>query len=398
MINNEIYVGTNDGIYKKNLINNDTIWYSLGLQGRSVTDFILFNNDTILVSTVASNLNEDTVSIFITYNSGDSWINFQNGFGGTSELYTCSALEINLNAPDTLFARLGVCMAKSIDGGMTWEEKYMDWFIGGFQDFIFDINPNIPHVIWAGGETGFYQPYILKSIDYGNTWQEILIEAGGDNACYSLLTNPNNNNEILVGMEGQIIKSTNGGENWNTIYNSSTYDYIIDMEISPNNSDLVYATGSKGGVGGGALFFYKSEDFGTSWETENYQLNNNIITFDLGVNSENDVDELFFATNKGIFQFSDSLTNIGSIKKQNDPFWTIYPNPITDYATLKFNCFKSEKYSLTLFNVYGTRMKTFPNIKTREIKITKDNLPSGVYIFQLNDGEKKVAFGKLIFN
>lgn len=258
LFDNELYVGTDDGIYKKDTANGDTVWTFLGLAGKEITDFIIFNVDTILASTYTSNMGADTISIFITYDAGANWNDFQNGFGGSSGFYGCSALEVNPLTPDTVFARAGICIAKSLNKGNTWQEVYMNWNMSGFQDFLFSINASYPSTIWAGGETGFFGPYLLKSIDYGNSWQgmNININVGGDNACYSLITHPNNFNEILVGMEGRIINSSDGGINWNQIFTSPTYDYIMDMKNSPNNNDLVYATGSKNGVGGGTLFFY----------------------------------------------------------------------------------------------------------------------------------------------
>jgi hypothetical protein len=397
LFNNEIYVGTNDGMYKKNFEDNDTTWSFLGLQGKWISDFIIFNIDTLLVSTFLSGIDSDSISLFMTYNGGTDWSNFQNGFGGNSGFYSCSALEFNKSAPDTIFARAGMCIAKSIDRGITWQEVHENWSLSGYQDFLFDIDHNNPATIWAGGEGGFLQPYLLKSVDYGNSWQLNNIDTGGDNACYSLLTYPNNYNEILVGMEGRIIKSIDGGESWYTIFTSSTYAYLIDMEISPNNDNLVYATGFENGVGGGNLFFYKSYNFGVSWDTVTYHSNSfSYYINDLEIKSEGIKDELLFATNKGIYQFSDSLTSAGSIANEKNCFWTLYPNPMTDYATLNFNNFKRENHTLTLYNKQGHHLQTYSNITTNHVKIIKDNLPNGLYIFQLHNGSKLRAIGKLM--
>jgi len=51
LVENEIYVGTTNGFFKKELYNNDTAWTALGLEGKEITDFVIFNTDTILVST-----------------------------------------------------------------------------------------------------------------------------------------------------------------------------------------------------------------------------------------------------------------------------------------------------------------------------------------------------------
>ncbi|MFH1320610.1 MAG: hypothetical protein ABII90_08155 [Bacteroidota bacterium] len=313
LFNNNIYVGTDDGIYKKNLSNNDTIWASLGLQGKVITDFIIYSPDTILVSTYTSNIGSDTISLFITYDEGINWLDFQNGFGGSSGFYGCSALEINPSTPDTIYGRAGICVAKSSNKGNSWQQVFQNWGVSGYQDFLFKINTDNPSTIWAGGETGFFQPYLLKSVDYGSNWQFININVGGDNACYSLVINPNDSNELLVGMEGRIINSIDGGNNWNDIFISPTYAYIKDMDISPNNDDLVYASGGKNGGMGGDLFFYESYDFGISWDTVNYPGSiGNYFTNDIEIKKTGTSDELFFATNKGIYKYSEAVQCIAN--------------------------------------------------------------------------------------
>ena len=400
LVENEIYAGTCDGFYKKNLINNDTLWTLLGLQGREITDFIVFNIDTILVSTYASNMGGDTVSLFITYNNGTDWSNFQNGFGGSSEYYNCSALEFLSNAPDTIYARAGICIAKSIDRGNTWQEVFESWSIGGSQqDFIYDIDPNNPGIIWAGGETGFLSPYLLKSNDYCSSWQLITIDCGGVNTCHTLIKHPDNFNKILVGLRENIIMSLDGGESWSTIFNPSMFTSIIDMEISPNDNDLVYAVGRKVGATNDDLFFFTSEDFGVSWDTVNYQSNNiSYITRDLEIINKGSNDELYFATNNGIYHYSNSLSSVGRIANQNDCSWTLYPNPMIDKTTLSFNNLRRENHTLTLQDIQGNCVRTITNITTNQVIINKDKLPNGLYIFQLRDDREVYVTGKLIIN
>jgi len=235
------------------------------------------------------------VSLFMTYNNGASWNDYQNGFGGNSGYNLCSSLEICPSAPDTIFARAGACVTKSIDRGITWQEVYLSWIYGGTAShFVFDIDPNNPETIWAGGESAFLCPYLLKSVDYGNSWQLIYVDGGGDNVCNTLINHPDNINKILVGLRQYIIMSSDGGENWSTVYNSPTHTVIFDLEISPNNNEFVYATGKKLGVTVYDLFFLESSNFGISWDTVNYPSNNiSYLTRDLEIVNKDSKDELF---------------------------------------------------------------------------------------------------------
>lgn len=399
LFENEIYVGTTYGFYKKNLNDNDTIWTSLGIVGKEITDFVIFNTDTILVSTNTYSMGGE-VSLFITYNNGINWYDYQNGFGGNSGYSLCSSLEINPGASDTIFARAGACVAKSIDKGLTWQEVYYTWIYGGTPShFMYDIDPNNPGTIWAGGESGFLSPYLIKSVDYGNTWQEIYIDGGGDNTCNTLIVHPDNYNKILVGLRQYIIMSSDGGENWSTAFYSPTYTSIFDMEISPNNDELVYATGRKQGATEYDLFFLKSYDFGFSWDTVYYPSNNNsYLCRDLEIVKEDSKDIMYFATDHGIYRYSNSLVNVDKITIQNECFWNLYPNPMIDKATLSFTNLKAEKFTFILQDIQGNYVRTISNITTNQVIINKDKLQKGLYIFQLRNEREEYASGKLIIN
>lgn len=395
--NNEIFVASNDGLYQKSLTNSDTTWNSIGLQGREITDFIVFNMDTILASTNTVYNTDDTISLFITYDGGENWNNFQNGFSTGLEHHTCTNLEYNRSGPDTLFARSFYGISKSIDRGLSWVQVSGFGAATIYDNMLYEINSNFPNIVWASGSSMFFQPYVLKSTDYGNTWEAIFIYAGGDNTCASLLAHPNNSNEVVIGLGDQIQKSIDGGVNWETTYNSTSYDFILELELSPNTSNLIYATGSDG-ENGNNLLLCKSYDFGTTWEKESYDLGYITYAYDIEINSVSNKDYLLIATNKGVLQLADSTTNINQNAVQNKNEWTIYPNPIKENAILSFRNIKNGPHSLALFNAYGSLVKRIDNITTNEILISKNGLSSGVYYFQFSFNNKNVATGKFIVN
>lgn len=121
---------------------------------------------------------------------------------------------------------------------------------------------------------------ILKSTDKGKTWQNMgLIDS---HHIGRILINPNNADEVVVGVTGHlyssndergIYKTSDGGKTWqnNLFINSETG--IIDLAHVPNNFNIMYASswekdrkawdflGSGSGSG-----IYKSTDAGSSWE------------------------------------------------------------------------------------------------------------------------------------
>lgn len=72
---------------------------------------------------------------------------------------------------------------------------------------------------------------------------------------------------------GGIFKTTNGGVDWTPIFDEQEMLSIGDMEISKNNTNLIWVGTGEVNAGGGSLAYdgngmYKSDDAGITWETK----------------------------------------------------------------------------------------------------------------------------------
>jgi photosystem II stability/assembly factor-like uncharacterized protein len=120
---------------------------------------------------------------------------------------------------------------------------------------------------------------ILKSTDEGKTWVNMGLT--DSHHISNILINPNNSNEIVVGVVGHlyskneergVYKSTDGGQTWAQTLFVNDQSGIIELEVSPSNFNLMYASswdkdrkawnfrGSGNGSG-----IYKSIDAGSTW-------------------------------------------------------------------------------------------------------------------------------------
>ena len=72
----------------------------------------------------------------------------------------------------------------------------------------------------------------------------------------------------------------------------------------------------------------------------------------------------------------------------------IYPNPLLDKTTIKFNNPNQSNYTLSVFSTAGNKVFEQDNITSGQVEFEKGNLKPGVYLFKLN-GEK-VYRGKLV--
>jgi hypothetical protein len=74
---------------------------------------------------------------------------------------------------------------------------------------------------------------------------------------------------------------------------------------------------------------------------------------------------------------------------------SIYPNPITFTATVSFD-YSGGVYSFAVYNLAGARMKEMRNITTGEFTFDRENLETGIYIYQLRNESGSRYTGKLL--
>ncbi len=300
IIEEQLWAATRNGMYKKSVNASDTSWIHAGLAGQTITDFIAFSVQEILAAIALGPANPNQ-PFYKTEDGGTTWEPMQSNFGGP-DVQTCYALAMHPEQPDILYARGNYNVAKSTDRGQTWVSVFGDWDSFGYQADLIYIDPNHTDVVWAGGESGIFSPYLYKSMDAGQTWTPMNIPYQGDNAVYSIVTDPADSNRVLVGMEGQII-ATEDGMNWDILFSPENYSYIKDIQLSTVNQNKLYAVGTDGGNNIGDIIVYVSDDFGNSWEANRHEGPKGKVyaAEDLALYQYQGQELIYVGTNQGVF-------------------------------------------------------------------------------------------------
>ncbi len=207
------------------------------------------------------------------------------------------------SAGDSVFAW---GLLRSRDGGQTWETVSDEYSYYNLQ-----VDPDNPQKLWSVVHTGFLQWFLghstdggsawtfypdmtnpidpvlglyadsfwnlyaihgngnpmRKSVDHGETWVPVaedmpfyplgVLPGTGPNTA----TNPLDRNTLFIGSEAGVYRSDDGGRTVRLQEDQMINTYINDVEVSPQNTAIVYAGGRQG--------LWKSLDGGESWRRLN---------------------------------------------------------------------------------------------------------------------------------
>lgn len=197
--------------------------------------------------------------IYATYDKGYSFrqVSRLNIFD------TCKSVSFLINPSDTNLwltasykSTVGYVITRSTDHGNTWS-IVLDNIEFPTYSTPLEISESSPNIVYYVNQNGrFY-----KSTNFGQSFTKI--SNYPFRSPYDLLIKKDNPNEILVADatyplldSSKLIKSTDGGLTWQVKY-VVNYEEISSLTVNPFNNSEVYFLASK---------FYKSQNFGNSWE------------------------------------------------------------------------------------------------------------------------------------
>lgn len=169
---------------------------------------------------------------------------------------------------------LGVMISEN--NGSKWDSKSL---LGKVDFHILASNFSNPNVIYGVNQmdSGGYKAGIYRSTDKGDKWDRIdSVGLPQDlHQIYSLISLPDDENTLLAGTEMGVLKSSDGGANWEMFDQPRL---ITAINVLPDTKDLISYSITNEAAG-----IMVSKDGGQTWENRGFDLGQDAVAY-FGIN------------------------------------------------------------------------------------------------------------------
>jgi photosystem II stability/assembly factor-like uncharacterized protein len=272
------------------------------------------------------------------------------------------------------------------DGGENWTSCFTG--LDSHPWDMFFLNPDTGYVVWGACEPCNMAPtgsFIYRTANGGDSWT-LLKQDTTILGLYGINFTDDNTGSV-VGSNGSILRTTDGGETW-TPQTSGTEADLWDVFFI--SADTGWAVGgSLGSFGEGVIL--QTTDGGNNWIAQTYP-NNNVIfgVFFTDANTGTAVSgygDIFHTKTGGMTWIEEH--HIDEIP-QHSSLSQNYPNPFDQSTNIKFEISESELVTIKIYDIEGKLVTTLVNEKMRpgsyEVVWNAANYPVGVYFCRLKGG------------
>lgn len=433
-----LYAITEDeGVYRRTLTVADTAWQALGLQGKMLTalDIQVWGVGPQDFHTPVVGVSPDITtgdSTLIYRYENEAWVAVDSGIAN-KDVVGIRALESFESSghlpPGDAFAGGNARVYRGHSLSIWWQEVYNSGGDGMTNTIATSPAAFINGDVWAGGETGFFAPWIARSTDSGLSWDVFYPDLSGDNACNSLAVHPEAPNIVYAGMEGAVIKTTDSGITWEVTNLHDMPVYFRGLALDSSNPDHIYAGGVNSPRGSWAL--WESFDAGASWQ-EIQPPSSDPATIISGITrivaDRETPATIYIATfGDGVWKYQSMPTGIdqqtvpdGFVLEQNypNPFnpldnfvrgysarHSVLSNGVNPETEIRYQLPSAQHVKLSIYNLQGQFVAKLVDQSqlAGEHRVRWDGkddmrrfVPSGVYFYRLSAGSRFIAVRKML--
>jgi len=379
-----LYAGTDDGVYSRWLLHPDSSWAPIGLQGKKVKAVYPHNIGPIGWGITAGvepdRAHGDSVLTYCSFPGDRNWTPSDSGIDH-QRVYSIKTID---GFPDPR-----IC-GETFAGGST--HVYRRGLSGAWKkvfDGVGSVNTLrvslLKPSVWVGGETMIFAAYIARSTDKGTTWQVTYPDMHGDNACNSIAIHPQYPDIVYAGMEGSVIKTTDGGKTWDFTGLQGTPNYFYGLAIDWQNPKHIYAGGTPMG---NTFRMYESLDGGDKW----YEVQAPAAVKGISalVTDELNSNVVYIGTlGSGVWRYRSKVVRVEEEKPMPSGFALEqnYPNPFNPTTIITYRLSSYSYARLAVHDVLGREVAKLVDGKVEagkhSVQFNASGLASGVYMYRL---------------
>jgi len=343
---------------------NGGVTWSKQLDSNEVGCYALEFIDTLYGWFVGSFIPEDEYYILITKDGGKNWNKY------SAPTINCIFFIDSLNgfaAGDSIYA--------TTDGGIHWKSQKVE---SGPRFGILDIFFSDRKCGWAvGGNAEVADAgVILNTVDSGKTWQYSYPAERVEIGVYF----KDSLHGCIIGVSwGGAAKTTNdGGKSWTLRY--------IDAWLE----DVVFTDNNTGWIVGQNGFIGHTTDGGLNWERVESGTTSNLYRIFF---FENGKLGYIFGADSTLLKYDETvgIEKGHSYKELLFRLSQNYPNPYNPTSTITFDLPKSTYVTLVVYNTLGQLVATLIDEQKQpgryDVRFDGSKLPSGVYFYRIVAGE-----------
>jgi len=240
--------------------------------------------------------------------------------------------------------------------------------------------------VYAGGGEGFAGMLLIRSSNKGDTWENL------SPMCYvaDLDFYGETNHKIFVTDHFKILRSLDSGLNWSNVFSSDSLGF---QKISfSRDGKFIYAAANSNFYDLPRTYLFASSDDGNTWQIDQLPM------YDIVVGMDVDYDNfIYLATiSDGVFRVKSPIVNINNDTTLHFPenlsLNQNFPNPFNPLTTISYQLPTKNFVTLKVYDLLGNEVATLVNEEKPagryETSFNSQQLPSGIYFYQLKSGAK----------
>jgi len=326
-------------------------------------------------------------ALYKSTNRGVSFFSSSSGFSGLS----CWNAPFVLSRSNTNVLYFGRSrIFKTTNAGGSWSATNAGNVLDGNPALSMAIASTNPDTVFVGTAPRVTRPHIFRTTNGGTSWTDITGTLP-NRYPMDMEVDPNNSQVVYVAFGGfdttHVFKSTDAGETWIDITGTLPDVPATAVAVDPLNSDHVYV-GTDIGV-------FVSTNGGMNWMSFNDGLLEAVLVSDLKVSPSNRALRAATHSNgvferKLVFTTPTSIAQLEAGVPEQFELSQNYPNPFNPSTKIRFlipNVGTRLAVSLQVYDVTGREVATLVNeqLKPGSYETTFDgrDLASGIYFYRI---------------